>query len=176
MSDFGTARHLDQNEPAILPHYAFPPGDTRYASPEMLALLHDDDPSIALAGDIYGLGATLFELWSGAILGVQLFTSRFMADLAQAMNAVNKRDRFRIFTEFVPNLVAGHPLPSCPSPLFNSWANEHVFSPVAQFEFSNRLVRSFSLDGRTGPRPCAGELLPQIASEGFGFHAARSYR
>jgi serine/threonine protein kinase len=112
ISDFGTARYMDRNEPAILPNYAFPPGDTRYAAPEMLALLHDEDPTIALAGDIYGLGATFFELWSGAILGVQIFTPRFVADLAQAMNAVHKRDRLRIFSEFVQNLVAGHPLPT----------------------------------------------------------------
>lgn len=112
LSDFGTARDLSGSEPAVLPNYGFPPGDTRYAPPEMLALLHDGDPTIALAGDIYGLGATLFELWSGAILGVQIFTPRFVADLAQAMNAVHKADRARILFQFMPNLVAAHPLPA----------------------------------------------------------------
>jgi len=112
LSDFGTARDLNGNEPAVMSNYEYPPGDTRYASPEMLALLHDEVPTIALAGDIYALGAILFELWSGAILGVQIFTRRFVSDLAQAMNAVHKRDRSRIFLGFVQNLAAGHPLPA----------------------------------------------------------------
>jgi serine/threonine protein kinase len=112
LSDFGTARDLSGSEPAIVANYGFPPGDLRYAPPEMLALLHDEDPSIAFAGDIYGLGVTLFELFSGVILGVQLFTPRFVTDLAQAMNAVHKRERFRIFSEFVQSLAAGNPLPA----------------------------------------------------------------
>jgi len=112
LSDFGTARNTDGTEPAILANYPAAPGDTRYASPELHALLHDDDPAIAIRGDIFALGATLFELCTGAILGVQLFDARFALDLAQTMGAVHKRDRQRVYLQFVQSLDAGHPLPS----------------------------------------------------------------
>jgi serine/threonine protein kinase len=112
LSDFGTARKIDGLEPAILASYAAAPGDSRYGSPEMLALLHDDDPEIAKKGDIYALGATLFELCTGTILGVQLFDTRFALALAQSMGAVQKRDRKRFYLQFLPNLDVGHPLPS----------------------------------------------------------------
>ncbi len=112
LSDFGTARHADGAEPPILATYPAAPGDSRYASPEMHALLHDDDPLIALKGDIFALAATLFEMFSGAVLGIQLFDASFARDLAYAMGAVQKRDRKRDYLEFLQALDAGHPLPS----------------------------------------------------------------
>ncbi|HEY2461410.1 MAG TPA: protein kinase [Candidatus Acidoferrum sp.] len=115
LTDFGTARRIDGNESPLLANYASAPGDLRYTSPEMHALLHDEDPAIAKFGDIFGLGATLFELFSGTILGLQIFDGKFAADLAQAMGAVNKRDRLRVYLQFVRSLDAGHPLPSISS-------------------------------------------------------------
>ncbi len=112
LSDFGTARKIDGTESAILANYPAAPGDSRYTSPEMHALLHDDDPTLARQGDIFALGATLFELFSGVILGVQIFDASFAADLARAMGAVQKRDRKRVYLQFVQSLDAGHPLPS----------------------------------------------------------------
>lgn len=111
LSDFGTARDVSGAEPPILSNYAAPPGDSRYTAPEMLALLHDDEPAIALLGDIYSLGATLFELWAGTILGVQLFSPIFASTLARAMGAVHKRDRQRIYLQFVQSMASGNPLP-----------------------------------------------------------------
>jgi len=78
----------------------------------MHALLHDDDPSLAKQGDIFALGATLFEMFSGVVLGIQIFDASFAADLAGSMGAVQKRDRKRIYLQFVQSLDAGHPLPS----------------------------------------------------------------
>ena len=112
LSDFGAARHVDGGEPAILAAYPAAPGDTRYASPEMHALLHDSDPSVARGGDIFALGATLFEMCTGAILGIQIFDASFASDLAHAMAAISKGDRRRVYLEFVQNIDAGHPLPS----------------------------------------------------------------
>lgn len=112
LSDFGAARKIDGTESAILSNYPAAPGDSRYTSPEMHALLHDDDPTIARPGDIFALGATLFELFSGVILGIQIFDAGFAADLARSMGAVQKRDRKRIYLQFVQSLDAGHPLPS----------------------------------------------------------------
>jgi serine/threonine protein kinase len=112
LSDFGTARDLNGSDPPLMPDYMISPGDTRYSSPEMLALIHDVDPTIAFSGDIYSLGASLFELWSGTMLGLQLFDARFAADLTQSMNAVHKRDRLRNYLGFVQNIAGAHPLPA----------------------------------------------------------------
>ncbi|HEV2523353.1 MAG TPA: protein kinase family protein [Candidatus Acidoferrales bacterium] len=144
LSDFGTARLIDGIEPPILANYPAAPGDTRYASPEMHALLHDDDPTICQHGDIFALGATLFELCTGAILGVQLFDASFAQDLAQSMGAVHKRDRRRIFLQFVQALDAGHPLPS-----ISEYASEfpasirtlvdNLYRSMASLDFRRRL-------------------------------------
>jgi serine/threonine protein kinase len=112
LSDFGAARDINGGDPPIMPDYMIAPGDTRYSSPEMLALIHDVDATIAFHGDMYSLGATLFELWSGAILGIQLFDPRFAGDLTQSMNAVHKRDRLRNYLGFVQNIAGAHPLPA----------------------------------------------------------------
>jgi serine/threonine protein kinase len=111
LSDFGCARDVSGAESPILSNYAAPPGDSRYTAPEMFGLLHDDEPAIALLGDVYSLGATLFELWAGTILGVQLFSPIFAGTLAQAMGAVQKRDRRRIYLQFVQSIASGNPLP-----------------------------------------------------------------
>jgi serine/threonine protein kinase len=55
LSDFGTARDVNGSDPPIMPDYMIAPGDTRYSSPEMLALIHDVDATIAFRGDIYSL-------------------------------------------------------------------------------------------------------------------------
>src|SRR2546427_3758931 len=73
VSDFGTARDLNNENHAIALDYSgFAPGDIRYMAPEMLASLHDDDPSIAYRADIYSLGSILFEMFWGVQLGPQL--------------------------------------------------------------------------------------------------------
>jgi serine/threonine protein kinase len=112
LSDFGTARRTDGVEPAALANYSFAPGDIRYTPPEMNALLHDENPAIALKGDIFSLGATLFELFTGAVLVVQLYDLAFAADLTRAMGAVQKRERERMYLLYVQSLDAAHPLPS----------------------------------------------------------------
>ena len=113
LSDFGTARILDGIHPGILADYAqFPPGDLGYVAPEMLASLHDDDPSIALRADIFALGSCLFEMYSGVPLGVQLFDRSFQADLMQAMGSVKRGQRIRMYDQFASSIANSHHLPS----------------------------------------------------------------
>jgi serine/threonine protein kinase len=144
LSDLGCARRIDGSEPALLANYAAAPGDLRYASPEMHALLHDDNPALAKYGDIFGLGATLFELFSGTILGIQIYDARFAADLALAMGAVSKRDRHRIYLSFVQSLDAGHPLPSISAyastaPACIGLQIDNLYKSMATLDYQRRL-------------------------------------
>jgi serine/threonine protein kinase len=77
LSDFGAARVLSGSTPALVPIYGGPPGDLGYASPEMVAALHDVDPKFAFKGDIYALGAILFELFTGTRLNLQVFELQY---------------------------------------------------------------------------------------------------
>jgi serine/threonine protein kinase len=112
LSDFGAAALVDGSAPRMLASYTFQPGDRRYAAPEMIACLHDGIPEIAFAGDIYSLGAVLFELFTGQNLGVHVFDVAFWDGLAQAMTAVPRAKRRSIFEHFIDQMVVGRPLPS----------------------------------------------------------------
>lgn len=110
----------------------------------MLALIHDVDARIAFPGDIYSLGATLFELWSGTILGVQLFDPAFARDLTQSMNAVHKSDRLRNYLGFVQNIAGGHPLPTIAAyrngvPPSVSTLVEELYQSMSALDYRRRL-------------------------------------
>jgi serine/threonine protein kinase len=110
LSDFGTARNLSGPPSAILPRYDAPPGDTRYASPELIAGLHDEDPEFGFHGDIFALGSILYELVTGTCLGLVL-DYRFRADLAQAMHSVAQGQRRRVYDQIVGQIADSYPLP-----------------------------------------------------------------
>jgi serine/threonine protein kinase len=145
LSDFGTARKVDGSEPPILNSYPCAPGDIRYTSPEMNALLHDEEPAVAKKADIFALGATLFELFTGAILCVQLFDARFARDLALTMGAVHKRDRKRIYLSMVQNLDVAHPLPPVSSFAYNtprciSSLVDRLYKSMAALDYTKRVI------------------------------------
>src|ERR1700683_3032816 len=113
LSDFGTARMIGDGTAGLIKDYAgFPPGDLGYTAPEILASLHDDDSTVALGADIFSLGASLFEMFSGVPLGVQLFDQAFQFDLLQAMAPVRRGDRKRIYNQFVGGIANSRPLPA----------------------------------------------------------------
>lgn len=115
LSDFGTARRITEKIPPLLLNYPTAPGDIRYSSPEMLAGLHDQEPTLAFAGDIYSLGAILFELLTGVNLGVLALGWTDINDLIKMMSLVPGAERRRIYEGFVGQLETGHPLPSISS-------------------------------------------------------------
>ena len=113
LSDFGAARHLDPETIALLPSYAGrPPGDMRYTAPEIFAGLHDVNPTFSLGADIFALGAILFELFAGTILGLHLFDRAYMDDLMSYMSAVPRDRRRDIYDQVVSEIATRHPLPS----------------------------------------------------------------
>jgi|HubBroStandDraft_4_1064222.scaffolds.fasta_scaffold150553_2 serine/threonine protein kinase len=112
LSDFGTAKKLTDSSPALSASYVYPPGDLTYASPEILAALLDDDPKLAFKADKFALGAVLFEMVTGAVLGLQLFDARYRDDLTQMMAAIKKGKRKEMFDRLIPSIADGHPLPN----------------------------------------------------------------
>jgi serine/threonine protein kinase len=116
LSDFGTARFIDQDSKPILTDYAgFPPGDVRYMSPEMLASLHDTDAAFAFKGDMFSLGAILFELFTGTILVNQLFDAQFQDELLRHMAAIARERRREIYDQIIGHMDDSRPLPSITS-------------------------------------------------------------
>jgi len=112
LSDFGAARMIAGSRNGIAAIYTGPPGDLRYVSPEMMATLHDMNPSFAFRGDIYALGAILFELFTGTVLNLHVLNGNTLAFLNHAMNAVPPDQRVQTYNGFVSALASGHPLPS----------------------------------------------------------------
>lgn len=113
LSDFGTARMLGDCSKPILDNYAgLPPGDIRYTAPEIIASLHDTAPHFAFKGDIFSLGATLFELVTGTVLGNQLFDAQFQEDLLQHMAVIPREKRREAYDGFIVQMADARPLPN----------------------------------------------------------------
>jgi serine/threonine protein kinase len=106
LSDFGAARIISGSNNGIMPSYSFPPGDLGYVSPEMVAALHDADPRFAFAGDIYALGAILFELFTGSRLNLHVIDRSTLATLNKAMSAVPTAQRIETYNGFVGSFAA----------------------------------------------------------------------
>jgi len=144
LSDFGVARDLSDPSGALIPAYQAPPGDLGYAAPEIMASLHDVDPSFALGADMYSLGAILFELFTRTPLVLHLFDATTLAELGQTMNTVNRSLRVQTYDAFVGNMAAAHPLPrmshfgnvapSCVLPLLDS-----LYQGLAAIDYRRRL-------------------------------------
>lgn len=115
LSDFGTARFIDGNSPALSPIYVAPPGDQTYVSPEMMACLHDVDPEFCFLGDFFALGAVLFEMFTSVPLGLVLFGPALLTNLTVPMINVPRDQRINIFDQIVSSLVSRYPIPTVQS-------------------------------------------------------------
>lgn len=112
LSDLGTARNVRDDQQQIMKIYDFAPGDKRYTAPEIIACLHDVHPRIALAADVYALGATWFELITGSELVHHVFPPNFIDDLTAYMVNVPREKRKETYDKFVGDIARAHPLPS----------------------------------------------------------------
>jgi serine/threonine protein kinase len=148
ISDFGTARLIGPGVDGVLKDYAgFPPGELGYTAPEIFASLHDEDPRMCVAADVFSLGSCLFEMFSGVPLGIQLFDLRFQEDLLHTMAQVRRGERRRIYDQFVgsiansihlPSIAAFAPtVPSCIVPIV-----DELYRSMASLDYRRR-VRDF---------------------------------
>jgi len=112
LSDFGTARQPEDTGAPFSSNYVLPPGDRRYAAPEILACLLDDDARIAYAADLFGLGAILFEMITGTVLGLHIFDENFRRQLTSEMASVARGQRTARYNEIVGSIADSHPLPN----------------------------------------------------------------
>jgi serine/threonine protein kinase len=145
LSDFGTARSMDGTMAALSPTYILPPGDLRYAAPETLACLLDDDPSIAASADVFALGAILFEMATGTILGLHVLDAAFREDLTRSMSVVPRGQRKNVFHGFVGEMADSHPLPNLAAfrpdipPSILPMVDE-LYKSMAHLDYRKRLV------------------------------------
>jgi len=144
LSDFGTARIIgDSTEPLLEDYAGLPPGDIRYTAPEIISSLHDGAPSFAFKGDFFSLGAILFELFTGAVLGNQLFDLKFQEDLLQHMAVIPRERRQEAFDGFIAQMADARPLPNiaayaptarrCVLPIVND-----LFKQMASLDYRKR--------------------------------------
>jgi len=144
LSDFGTARIIgDSSKPLLDDYTGVPPGDVRYTAPEIISSLHDAVPSFAFKADIFSLGAILFELFTGTVLGGQLFDLKFQADLLQHMAAIPRDRRQEAYDGFIGQMADARPLPNigayaptarrCVLPIVND-----LFKNIAALDYRKR--------------------------------------
>jgi serine/threonine protein kinase len=143
LSDFGTARFLDGSEGPLLHTYDRLPGDMRYTAPEIFAGLHDVDPRFAFRGDFFSLGAIVFEMFTGAQLGVQVFGPDLLTSFAVHMMAVPRGDRRRVYEEIVSDISSANPLPSLRSysPLIPPSIRDRIdqlYKSLCHFDYRQR--------------------------------------
>ena len=145
LSDLGTGRKIDGNTDPISPSYNWGPvGDLRYSAPELFALIHDEDPTMAFQADIYSLGAILFELFSGSQLANYLFDRSYTAMLIRTMHEIPPGKRRSIYDQFVDSIASSHPLPrlasfgaTVPSCIANEL--DELYRSMAALDYRRRL-------------------------------------
>lgn len=151
LSDFGTARCLTDGGPS-LKRYEAPPGDWVYASPEMIAGLHDASPEIAYRADMYALGALLFEMFTGAPLNLHVFGPSLLGDFHLLMRSVLPGDKVNEFHKAIKSICNRYPLPDVRD--FGANAPRSI-APIL-----NRMYRDLAaLDYRNRAEDCSTTFL-----------------
>jgi serine/threonine protein kinase len=122
LGDFGSAVVLDGSEPRLLQEYDFWRGDRRYTAPEMFAAM-DEDVRLFYCGDMFSLGAILFEMFTRHNLVTIIFDPKLQIDLLQNFQLINPARRQEIYWELIGTIAQrrrlpdlwdfGEPIPNC---------------------------------------------------------------
>lgn len=146
MCDFGTARQLRPFQPAIGSIYTSPVGDRRYVAPELQVGLHDQYPEISFHGDMFALGATLFELVTETTLGPLIYTSGSLLNgLDRCMSQPSWAARRAKFDDTISELANGNPLPRLQSIAVGIPSEvrpilESLFQALCALDYRKRLI------------------------------------
>ena len=100
LADFGTARYLGEKAIPILETYNAPVGDMRYTAPELLCGLHFSDYH-NYCGDIYSLGAILYELFTRSGLASVIYKNDELLEFVTHFNLVPQKNRIEVFHSFI---------------------------------------------------------------------------
>lgn len=111
LGDFGTARRLDGAEPPLRQDYGLMwRGDLRYTAPELLCGLDDD--KLFFRGDLFSLGAILFEVFSQTLLTSYIYDQSFLANLRGTFYLMAPDERTGMLHQLIPTIASARPLPS----------------------------------------------------------------
>lgn len=111
LGDFGTARVLDGSMPPLLDEYYGWRGDRRYTAPEQCVAM-DEKPDLFFVGDMYSLGAILFEMFTKQPLFPFVFDTSFHHALAQHFRLIPVDRREGMFRQLVPDISRSRQLPN----------------------------------------------------------------
>jgi len=109
VTDLGAARRL--SDPPLMT-YARPPGDRRYAPPEQFCGLLDEDPGLAMRGDVFALGAALFELLTATVLTSKIYDPTFLRDLMRHFGTIPASLRRAVFDNLIGGITQTRTVPS----------------------------------------------------------------
>jgi serine/threonine protein kinase len=111
VSDFGTCRCLDRDEPAFRVEYDGPHGDVGYTAPEII-MGGWNRRSLYLGADWFSVGSVLFESLTGMNLYIHVGLQNDISSWLATFQAIPDTDRLRAFEHHVTDIAGRYPVPS----------------------------------------------------------------
>lgn len=109
LADLGMARRLA--DPPMEPRDVAFLGDPRYTAPELAVRIHEPDARLAMKSDVFALGAILYEMITGRVLGDALNLSDALELLRGEMDALPEDTRAAALDDALPQLARRFPVP-----------------------------------------------------------------
>ncbi|HLN64504.1 MAG TPA: protein kinase [Symbiobacteriaceae bacterium] len=123
--------------------YALPITDHKYAALELFCGL-GRDPAMFAVGDVFSLGATLYELWTGRFLTEDLYDRGLVNDLGELFyRLADENKRLQNYQKAVAVLKRKWPLPDLREASVGRWAESaqqihHLYSRMAALDYAER--------------------------------------
>jgi serine/threonine protein kinase len=111
VSDYGTCRLLDVDEPPLRGEYDAPQGALQYTAPEVL-MGGWNRRNLYRGADWFAVGAVLFESITGINLYVHIGLQSDIGRWLQTFQGIPERDRLAVFEHHVEDIAGRYPIPS----------------------------------------------------------------